>query len=183
MKKKLEKRLRKPDEARLCQLWRERKLNLEIAVEEERELQARLETGKARLAADKKEQERAVETLHALEQSLIKQTYQDLQEQLHSVENGTLLLPSIPNTVPDDHGSGMSLVSARAHALSLEKEKNHLIAEACHYRDLAEGLKTTNRHLRNEMHDKIEAVRNFWRNNIKEQTTRGGRMVMASLRN
>lgn len=180
MKKKIQNRLTKTDEAHLCKLWKERKQKLEKAVQEERELQGRIEMAQAELAADRKEQERMVKTLCAIEQSLVRETYEDLKEQMHTAEQGCLLLPSI--TCTDTDVSGISLVAARAHAQSLEKERNRLIAGACQYRDLAESFQKTNRHLRKQMYDNIETVRNFWRNSVLEQRTRGGRMVMASLR-
>ena len=50
------------------------------------------------------------------------------------------------------------------------------------YRDIAEHLKTEIRRLRVKNCEKIEAVRRFWRNNVLEERTRAGRMVMMSLR-
>ena len=68
--------------------------------------------------------------------------------------------------IPDVHRSGMALVAAQAHIiLNLENERNHLIASAGRYCYLAEQLQTTNRHLRNEMHDDMESI---WQNCFKE---------------
>ena len=56
----------------------------------------------------------------------------------------------------------------------------HVIpVQAIHYRNLAEELKGQNRMLRVEMSEKIETVRNFWRNSILEESTRAGKMVVS----
>ena len=134
----------------MCELWRERKQSLEKAVEEERQLQGRIEKAKAKLCADRKEHEKMVGKLCALEQCLNRETYKCIQDQIHSTDENCLLLPSIPNLEGQNpEGSGLTLVAARARALSLQRERNNLIANARHYRDLAEELQTTNRHLKN----------------------------------
>ena len=51
------------------------------------------------------------------------------------------------------------------------------------YRDMAEQLRADNRKLQLETCEKVEAIRNFWRNNILEERTRAGKMLMTALRN
>ena len=50
------------------------------------------------------------------------------------------------------------------------------------YRDMAEYYSAENRRLKVKASESIEAVRQFWRNNIIEERTRAGKMVMISLR-
>ena len=50
------------------------------------------------------------------------------------------------------------------------------------YSDMAKYYKAENRRLRVRASENIEAVRQFWRNNILEERTRAGKMVMLALR-
>lgn len=183
MKKKMEKRLLKIDEARLCKVWRERKLNFEKAIEHEKQQQCRIRRTQAKLETEKKEQQKLVERLSVSHQLLTNDIYDEVKGQCH--EEGSLLLPSVPKErehVSVGAASHLDLITAKAAISHLEKEKHSALMTARHYRDLAEKLQTTNRHLNAKLHDSVEAVRNFWRNNIKEEQNRSGRMVMASLR-
>ena len=55
--------------------------------------------------------------------------------------------------------------------------------QAAYYRDIAEQLKVENRKLHVESSEKIETVRKFWRTNVLEERSHGGKMVMSALRN
>ena len=55
--------------------------------------------------------------------------------------------------------------------------------KAMYYRDIAEQLKMENRKLHVEFSEKVETVRNFWRNNILEERSHGGKMVMSAIKN
>ena len=46
-----------------------------------------------------------------------------------------------------------------------------------HYRDIAERMKTE----KHEMNERVELVHGFWRNNIKEGSSRAGKMVQRAL--
>lgn len=48
--------------------------------------------------------------------------------------------------------------------------------------DMAEYYKAENRRLKVKASESMEAIRQFWRNNILEERTRAGKMVMTSLR-
>ena len=47
--------------------------------------------------------------------------------------------------------------------------------EAQHYRNLSEQIRREKRELASSLNEKIELVRDFWRNNIEEGSTRAGR--------
>ena len=55
--KKMANRLKKIDEARLCELWRERKEKFKKAVEKEKKMQNRMRNTRAQLEAEMKEQQ------------------------------------------------------------------------------------------------------------------------------
>ena len=82
-----------------------------------------------------------------------------VSDQLEESDTGTLNLPSCH-----------SLKSAT------------LLQSVSTYRDMAEYYRAENRRLKVKASESIEAVRKFWRNNILEERTRAGRMVMISLR-
>ena len=50
-----------------------------------------------------------------------------------------------------------------------------------HYRDIAERMKTEKHEMENEMNERVELVHGFWRNNIKEGSSRAGKMVQRAL--
>ena len=91
------------------------------------------------------------------------ETFKDLflcvSDQLEESDTGTLNLPSCH-----------SLKSAT------------LLQSVSTYRDMAEYYRAENRRLKVKASESIEAVRKFWQNNILEEHTRAGRMVMISLR-
>ena len=69
-----------------------------------------------------------------------------------------------------------------ARAIKLEKEKTKkALDQAQYYRNLAEKLRREKRNAVNVMNNKIEVVRDFWRNKILEGSTRAGRMVREAL--
>lgn len=102
-----------------------------------------------------------------------------------------LLLPSV--VVPDELYSTASLdlpmsltgidrVSV-VNTIQLEQKKTKkALEDAQYYRNLSEKLRRDKCQLTHSMHKKIELVRNFWRNNIKEGQTRSGKMVQKALR-
>ena len=85
--------------------------------------------------------------------------------ELDNSDAGTLNLSACP---PNESGTKRTL--------------NALLQKSIIFRDKAEQLQAENRRLRAEMSEKVEAVRNFWRNSVLEERTRSGRMVMLSLR-
>ena len=60
-------------------------------------------------------------------------------------------------------------------------ERNKALFLARQYRNLAEQSQSDKRLLKSNMEEKIETVRDFWRNKIIEGDSRGGRMVRAAL--
>lgn len=71
-----------------------------------------------------------------------------------------------------------------AFAIKLEKEKTkRALDEARYYRNLAEKLRKEKRSAVNIMNEKVEVVRDFWRNKILEGSTRAGRIVREALSN
>ena len=119
------------------------------------------------------------------------QLYNDISTSSLQQTNEALLLPSV--SVPDTSGvesvklsippsiTGVDRVAV-VSALRMEQQKT---AKACRearcYRNLSEQMRKENHKLAGSFNEKLELVRNFWRNNIKEGSTRAGRMVQKAL--
>jgi hypothetical protein len=74
-------------------------------------------------------------------------------------------------------------ISAEHYIAKVTSERDAALKEARSYRNEIDGLRSKNRKLCCEMNDRIDVIRNFWRNNIAEGSTRGGLCVQNALRN
>ena len=118
-----------------------------------------------------------------------KQEYEKLADDSVSDDINALLLPSTSQSSsdpPEDLAASLGLTGvARVFfqdSIQLEREKRmKAVREAQLYRDLAEKMRREKRNIVSGMNEKIELVRDFWRNNIKEGTSRAGTMVKKAL--
>lgn len=69
------------------------------------------------------------------------------------------------------------------HISQLSNERDAALKEARSYINQIDELRTKNRKLHCEMNDRVDIIRNFWRNNIAEGSTRAGLCVRSALRN
>ncbi len=108
---------------------------------------------------------------------------------LNSSNDEALLLPSVvvPDSVTSDdiisrlNVTGMERVTI-ASCIQLEREKTKkALQDAQFFRNVAERLKTEKRELASKMSDKVELVRDFWRNTVREGSSRAGKMVQRAL--
>ncbi len=115
----------------------------------------------------------------------IEEQYQSVETQSYEPDSDVLLLPMAPTTSEEpslaDQVTGINRVEVERIIIRLEKEKAQAQFSARIYRDLAEKTKQEKRELSNKLNKRVETVRDFWRNNICEGKTRGGRMVRAAL--
>ena len=123
------------------------------------------------LCLEKKVSEIRAQTI---EEQEVNDSYITLTSELEKSEAGTLNLDICQETPVDTCACKCTLQECKEHRIALQR--------AAMYTDMAEGLKTENRKLRMEISEKIETVRNFWRNYILEQRTRAGKMVMLVIR-
>jgi hypothetical protein len=120
-----------------------------------------------------------------------KEVYKTVAEASHNEEFDALLLPSMStSTSPLDSSDDVAAnigVSGVARVyfnnkIRLEREKRiKAVQEAQAYRNMAETMRREKRQIVNTMNEKIEVVRDFWRNNIKEGSSRAGIMVRRAL--
>ena len=61
------------------------------------------------------------------------------------------------------------------------QEKDNALQLARWYRDIAEKCQTEKRRMKHKMEEKLEIVRNFWRNKVVEGGSRSGKMLRAAL--
>ena len=64
---------------------------------------------------------------------------------------------------------------------STRQERDTALLLARHYRDLAEASHTERRQEKHKLEEKIEVVRNFWRNQVVEGGSRSGHILCAAL--
>ena len=131
----------------------------------EAELEMREEREKRALFLEKKASMMRAQIIEEME---VNDDYIVLTSELERSDAGTLNLSSCQEVLP------LHTCTHKEHKTALHK--------AAMYSDMAEGLQTENRKLRMEISEKVETVRNFWRNCILEQGTRAGKMVMLATR-
>ena len=73
--------------------------------------------------------------------------------------------------------NGWSNVSAKCYIGHLIRERDEALLSAQLFRNQVDQLRSKNRKLYCEMHDRIDTIRNFWRNNIAEGSSRPGLCV------
>ena len=123
--------------------------------------------------------------------STLQQSLLDEATQPNTDNYSSLLLPSFVqksgNVKVFVEGTNDSVIttatkiSAEYDIAQLTSERDAALEEARSYRDQVDNLRSKNRKLYCEMHDRVEVIRNFWRNNI-EGSTRGGLCVQTALR-
>ena len=96
-----------------------------------------------------------------------------------------LLLPSLPDSsTKEDKTKELNGLDRVDFLSSIQKEQEKTrkaLQQVKHYRDLAEKLRKEKRTAIHNLNEKIELVRDFWRNKICEGSTRAGKMVQRAL--
>lgn len=75
-----------------------------------------------------------------------------------------------------------SKITAQQCITKLSKERDDALEMARSYRNCVDELRARNRKLYCEMNDRIDLIRNFWRNNIAEGSTRAGLCVQMAIK-
>ena len=131
--------------------------------------------------------------LHEEECKKVNDTYAMLMESCNNkleVENDSspsLLLPAfIPplekvEVNVKETNNVIEKMSAKQYIETLREERHAAIRSARLYRSQVDELRRKNRKLYCEMHDKIDTIRNFWRNNIAEGSSRAGMCVKLAM--
>ena len=70
---------------------------------------------------------------------------------------------------------------AEQYISNLSKERDEAAKAARSYRNQVDNLRSRNRKLYCDMNDKIDVIRNIWRNNIAEGSTRAGKCVQQAI--
>lgn len=168
-----------------------RRIAYERAVQEEEEQQKHKEEAAAEKLVQQKEHEsiraKCMQEIYSCQE----QVYKNVSSSSLQDTNDALLLPSVavPDTsYPADVNSkipesitGVDRIAVM-RALKSERQKTLKASrEAQCYRNLSEQIRKEKRELASSYGEKLELVRDFWRNNIKEGSTRAGRMVQMAL--
>lgn len=120
--------------------------------------------------------------------------YENIMKDTMKSSSSTLLLPSVPVTHEKHESadeilsklsvaslSGVDSVNVVSFIQNIQEETGKALCLAKHYRDVAETVKKRQLQEKEKVNDEVEVVRKFWRNNIKEGSTRAGKMVQMAL--
>ena len=172
-------------ENELCKRWKERREEYEKG-EKKDELDDKEQEATSHLMLQQSEEWGQIEKRCRQEIASVQaHVYEEVSKaSLDTSNDDDLLLPSVVDTdtcITDEicqlDLTGIQRV-AIASAILQEREKTKkALQDAECYRNLAEKLKTEKRELASKMNDKVELVRDFWRNTIREGCTRTGKMV------
>lgn len=72
-------------------------------------------------------------------------------------------------------------VQCREELHAARRERNRALSLARHYRNIAEACQTEKREMKSKLEERVELVRNFWRNKIIEGGSRSGKILRAAL--
>ena len=178
----------------ICERWRARTIKFQKDVQDESERLKRRDEEAAEKVMQLNEHENIKEKCMQEIYFCQEQVYKDVSDSSLKESNDALLLPSVEvvdASYPTDTQSinltipgsitGVDRVAVES-ALKLERQKTmKAYREAQIYRNLSERIRKEKRELASSYNEKIELVRDFWRNNIKEGSTRAGRMVQKAL--
>ena len=64
---------------------------------------------------------------------------------------------------------------------SARRNRDNALILARQYRNIAEECQAEKRKIKHELEEKVELVRNFWRNKVVEGGSRSGKMLRAAL--
>lgn len=184
-------------EERLCtdigKRWKARQTSYEANMEQEQQEQ-RDEEKRRQLMQEYKtvcleKDKKCRQEIRSMQESV----YQKVSQESYDVsKDDALLLPMV--LVPDDaqsselkkldvHVTGIDRVAVSS-ALLKEKEKTkQAVEKAQFYRDLAERIRAEKREKVYELNNKVELVRNYWRNKLCEGSSRAGKLVQKALLN
>lgn len=110
------------------------------------------------------------------------------KSEFESDSSPSVLLPAYPPplekvNVQVKGNSGLTNMSAKHYIGHLIAERNDAVLSAQLFRNQVDQLRNKNRKLYCEMHDRIDTIRNFWRNNIAEGSSRAGLCVKMAVMN
>lgn len=175
----------------MCNRWRERRINYEKEDNEEKQ------SSESKKETEKKLEEKCHQEEKHKKIELNHQTKLYSQEARKTVNSGitTLLLPavSIPEKSHESSKeikeklpilsdlSGVDSVSVISYIQSIEDKEAKALHLAKHYRDLAERMRNESLKKQFAMEEKFQLIRGFWRNQIKEGSSRAGLIVQKAL--
>ena len=165
--------------------WRERCAKshaIHIAEIEER----KKEEEKERLHISKLHEIRASKTVQRhLEVDRVESSYiEQNHKEKDSSDTSPLLLDEVVTPVLEPTCNCTDSINGTRCKLLLEsarRERDSAVLLARHYRDLAEESHTERRIQKHKLEEKVELVRNFWRNKVVEGGSRSGKILRAAL--
>ena len=97
-----------------------------------------------------------------------------------------LLLDNVVTPITEEEqckcsSSNVLVLKCKEQICKARHERNRALSLARHYRNLAEKSQSEKRTLKTNLEGQIETVRDFWRNQVVEGSSRSGRLLRAAL--
>lgn len=169
-------------EALKCR-WRERYKNACAAEEAAAQEREKVNEEEMLRAAELQKAKAAETARHECEIENTATHYSEICEEERNDTSPLLLSPAIVPIAEPSCSCTNTVVSARCKELleDARRERNNAIMLARGYRDMAEQCQTEKRKLKYKLEEKVEVVRNFWRNSVLEGSSRSGLILRAAL--
>ena len=116
----------------------------------------------------------------------VEQSYRTIETDSMQDDTGVLLLPSVSSipcqvTIPCNINTAVERTHVESCIEEIRSKCDKALKDTLLYRNMAEQLRREKRALHNKLTEKCETIRDFWRNNLVEGCSRGGRMVREAL--
>ena len=163
--------------------WRERSAKYHAKyIAEMEEKKEKEEKEKLRISKLREIQAMKIAQRH-LEVETVERNYMYMQCEEDSSDTSPLLLDAVitPVSEPMCSCSDVKATLCNQKLEAARREKDNALLLARQYRDLAENCRTEKRMQKQKLEEKIELVRNFWRNKVVEGGTRSGQILRAAL--
>ena len=170
----------------LCTRWRKRRQIFERTKQEEEAILKEAEEVQSQEMKINKSARQAKQSF----QKSVNELYQEKEKESKSLSSNILLLPTVSGFDDFEDNkklqklgiSGIQRAGVQRILQSITFEKNKALNDARTFRNMAENMKKQHRKDMAEMNEKVELVRDFWRNKLCEGSSRSGQMVKLALR-
>ena len=166
--------------------WKERTEAYEKGIEDDMAVEANRMQLQAKTAEQQELKKNQQVLTRCEDMQKIEQSYHTIETDSMQDDTGILLLPSVSSvpcqiTIPCDITTAVEKPYVASCIEDIRTERDKALRDTLLYRNTAEQLRREKRVLHNKLTRKCETIRDFWRNNLVEGCTRGGRMVREAL--
>lgn len=126
----------------------------------------------------------------------LQEQYLEIQQEATKSEASVYTPLLLPSFIPSSEGirvfiegtqdkitHTVSKLSAEKYIEHLHRERDHALEQARLFRNQVDEVRSKSRQMCTKLNDRVDVVRNFWRNKIAEGSTRAGRCVRQAIKN